>query len=58
VTRYREICADLAGRIRSGELTEGAELPGVRELASRGVALGIVLAYLAGRSLILLFTGR
>jgi molybdate-binding protein len=35
VTRYREICADLAGRIRSGELTEGAELPGVRELASR-----------------------
>jgi molybdate-binding protein len=35
VTRYREICADLAGRIRAGELPEGTELPGVRELASR-----------------------
>jgi molybdate-binding protein len=35
VTRYREICADLAGRIRAGELSEGTELPGVRELASR-----------------------
>jgi molybdate-binding protein len=35
VTRYREICADLAGRIGSGDLAEGAELPGVRELAQR-----------------------
>jgi molybdate-binding protein len=35
VTRYREICADLAGRIRAGELLEDAELPGVRQLASR-----------------------
>jgi molybdate-binding protein len=35
VTRYRKICADLAERIRSGELPEGAELPAVRELASR-----------------------
>jgi molybdate-binding protein len=35
VTRYREICADLAGRISAGDLAEGAELPGVRELAQR-----------------------
>jgi molybdate-binding protein len=35
VTRYREICADLASRIGDGELAEGAELPGVRELAQR-----------------------
>lgn len=35
MTRYREICADLAGRIRAGELAEGDELPGVRELATR-----------------------
>jgi molybdate-binding protein len=35
VTRYREICADLAGRIGDGDLAEGAELPGVRELAQR-----------------------
>jgi molybdate-binding protein len=35
VTRYREISADLAGRIGAGELAEGAELPGVRELAHR-----------------------
>jgi molybdate-binding protein len=35
VTRYREICADLAGRISAGDLAEGAELPGVRELAHR-----------------------
>lgn len=35
VTRYREICTDLAERIGSGELPAGAELPGVRELAQR-----------------------
>src|SRR5688572_33234610 len=35
VTRYREICTELAGRIGAGELAEGAELPGVRELAQR-----------------------
>ena len=35
MTRYREICADLAGRISAGDLAEGAELPGVRELAHR-----------------------
>lgn len=35
MTRYREICADLAGRISRGELAEGEELPGVRELALR-----------------------
>jgi molybdate-binding protein len=35
VTRYRDICAELAGRISAGELAEGAELPGVRELAHR-----------------------
>jgi molybdate-binding protein len=35
VTRYREIGAELAGRIGAGELAEGAELPGVRELAHR-----------------------
>jgi putative molybdopterin biosynthesis protein len=35
VPRYREICADIAGRIGAGDLAEGAELPGVRELAQR-----------------------
>jgi molybdate-binding protein len=35
VTRYRQICAELAGRIDAGDLAEGAELPGVRELAQR-----------------------
>ncbi|WP_219420037.1 substrate-binding domain-containing protein [Pseudonocardia nigra] len=35
MTRYREMCADLAGRISAGELPAGAELPGVRELAQR-----------------------
>jgi molybdate-binding protein len=35
VTRYREICTELAGRIGAGDLAEGAELPGVRELAHR-----------------------
>ena len=35
MTRYREICAELAGRIGAGDLAEGAELPGVRELAQR-----------------------
>jgi molybdate-binding protein len=35
VTRYREICTDLAGRISAGDLDAGAELPGVRELAQR-----------------------
>jgi molybdate-binding protein len=35
VTRYREICTELAGRISAGDLAEGAELPGVRELAHR-----------------------
>jgi molybdate-binding protein len=35
VTRYREICTELAGRIGAGDLAEGAELPGVRELAQR-----------------------
>jgi molybdate-binding protein len=35
VTRYREICAELAGRISAGDLAEGSELPGVRELAHR-----------------------
>lgn len=33
MTRYREICGDLARRISSGDLPPGAELPGVRELA-------------------------
>jgi molybdate-binding protein len=33
VTRYREICADLARRISSQDLHPGDELPGVRELA-------------------------
>lgn len=35
MTRYRDICAELAGRIGAGDLAEGAELPGVRELALR-----------------------
>jgi molybdate-binding protein len=35
VTRYREICADIAGRISAGELRAGDELPGVRDLAQR-----------------------
>jgi molybdate-binding protein len=34
VTRYREICDELATRISTGTLTPGAELPGVRELAA------------------------
>lgn len=33
VTRYREICAELARRAGAGELQPGDELPGVRELA-------------------------
>jgi molybdate-binding protein len=33
VTRYREICAELARRAGSGDLQAGDELPGVRELA-------------------------
>ena len=33
MTRYRDICDDLARRISAGELTPGIELPGVRELA-------------------------
>ncbi len=35
MTRYRDIGAELAGRISAGELPVGAELPGVRELALR-----------------------
>lgn len=35
MTRYREICTDLAGRIGTGELAPGTELPAVRELAHR-----------------------
>ncbi len=35
MTRYREICAELAARVGAGELAEGAELPGVRALAQR-----------------------
>jgi putative molybdopterin biosynthesis protein len=35
VTRYREICADLAQRISAGDLRPGDELPGVRELAQQ-----------------------
>ncbi|MDN5860154.1 MAG: GntR family transcriptional regulator [Pseudonocardia sp.] len=34
MTRYREICADLAERIGSGEFAAGAALPAVRELAA------------------------
>jgi molybdate-binding protein len=33
VTRYRDICDDLARRVSAGRLAPGAELPGVRELA-------------------------
>ena len=33
MTRYREICADLARRISAGTLQPGDELPGVRDLA-------------------------
>jgi molybdate-binding protein len=33
VTGYRDICAELAGRISAGDLRPGDELPGVRELA-------------------------
>ncbi|MGQ0575443.1 MAG: substrate-binding domain-containing protein [Pseudonocardia sp.] len=33
MTRYREICAEVAGRIVAGDLHPGDELPGVRELA-------------------------
>jgi molybdate-binding protein len=35
VTRYREISTELAGRIGAGDVAEGTELPGVRELAQR-----------------------
>jgi molybdate-binding protein len=35
VTRYREICTDLAEWVAAGELAPEAELPGVRELAQR-----------------------
>jgi putative molybdopterin biosynthesis protein len=35
VTGYRELCAELAGQIRGGQLRPGEELPGVRELARR-----------------------
>jgi molybdate-binding protein len=35
VSRYRDICADLAQRVESGELAPGTELPGVRDLARR-----------------------
>lgn len=35
MTRYRELAAELAARVESGELPPGAELPGVRELARR-----------------------
>ncbi|MFR9806165.1 substrate-binding domain-containing protein [Pseudonocardia sp. RS010] len=33
MTRYREICADIARRVSVGELPPGAELPAVRDLA-------------------------
>lgn len=35
MTGYRVICTELAGRISSGDLRPGDELPGVRELARR-----------------------
>jgi len=35
VTRYREICADLAHQISAGTLHPGDELPGVRDLAQQ-----------------------
>jgi molybdate-binding protein len=35
VTRYRDIGLDLARRVAAGDLPEGAELPGVRDLAER-----------------------
>lgn len=35
MTRYREICTDLAERISAGDIAAGAELPAVRELAQR-----------------------
>ncbi|WP_214367312.1 substrate-binding domain-containing protein [Pseudonocardia sp. H11422] len=35
MTQYREICADIAGRVSDGRLRPGDELPGVRELAQR-----------------------
>ncbi|TKK90817.1 GntR family transcriptional regulator [Herbidospora galbida] len=35
MTRYREICADLAHRISAGTLHPGDELPGVRDLAQQ-----------------------
>ncbi|NMH98596.1 helix-turn-helix transcriptional regulator [Pseudonocardia acidicola] len=35
MTRYREICTDIAGRVSDGRLQPGEELPGVRELAQR-----------------------
>lgn len=33
MTRYRDICDDLARRVSAGRLAPGTELPGVRELA-------------------------
>jgi molybdate-binding protein len=35
VTRYRDICTELAGQVVSGDLTPGTELAGVRDLALR-----------------------
>ncbi|WP_062431976.1 substrate-binding domain-containing protein [Herbidospora daliensis] len=35
MTRYREICADLAHRVSAGTLEPGDELPGVRDLAQQ-----------------------
>jgi molybdate-binding protein len=35
VTRYRDIGLDLAQRVAGGDLAEGSELPGVRDLAAR-----------------------
>ncbi|GIH28137.1 hypothetical protein Aph01nite_64470 [Acrocarpospora phusangensis] len=35
MTRYREICADLAHRISAGTLHPGDELPGIRDLAQQ-----------------------
>lgn len=35
MTRYRYVSAELAAQIAAGDLPDGAELPGVRELAAR-----------------------
>jgi molybdate-binding protein len=35
VSRYREICVELAAEVDGGVLAPGAELPGIRELAQR-----------------------